>query len=244
MATSKHRDHSPEQRRFGPRAVGRAKERADVGTAVFVHDRVLREISHELGNFFHKLYYWSDYLRERPVESGDSTAVQMLERTIRNLEEFLKVSLDYFRPTPLSLVRMKVSDLIEGVLFQVRTHLNGTPVAVDTSSDWEGEAVMVDPGQLSRAFAVAIQHLVKQVGPDTKVRVMFVRSAHEGCAGVEVRIALAEPGTGSPLFGSSKAGVEWALAERLVTLHGGELVERPDEAQQKHLSVFLPLSPS
>src|SRR5262249_61906932 len=29
------------------------------------HDRVLAEISHELGNLFHKLYYWAEFLQER-----------------------------------------------------------------------------------------------------------------------------------------------------------------------------------
>src|SRR5262245_48718952 len=32
-----------------------------------VQEKILAEISHELGNFFHKLYYWSDYLKERPT---------------------------------------------------------------------------------------------------------------------------------------------------------------------------------
>ena len=41
---------------------------------VYVQEKILAEISHELGNFFHKLYYWSDYLRERPTrKNADST---------------------------------------------------------------------------------------------------------------------------------------------------------------------------
>src|SRR5213593_3522868 len=65
------------------------------GVSVVVQEKILAESSHELGNFFHKLYYWSDYLKERPTRrNADSTTAQMLERTIKNLEDFLKVSLD------------------------------------------------------------------------------------------------------------------------------------------------------
>src|SRR5262249_30486043 len=97
----------PEGRqKLGP-LPARTAPRPEPGTPVFVQEKVLAEIAHELGNFFHKLYYWSDYLKERPArKSADSTATQMLERTIKNLEDFLKVSLDYFHPTQLSFMRM------------------------------------------------------------------------------------------------------------------------------------------
>src|SRR5262249_12322583 len=36
------------------------------------HDHVLAEISHELGNLFHKLYYWAEFLQER--RGGESSA--------------------------------------------------------------------------------------------------------------------------------------------------------------------------
>ena len=40
-----------------------AEESSEHGSLVVVEERVLAEISHELGNFFHKLYYWSDYIK-------------------------------------------------------------------------------------------------------------------------------------------------------------------------------------
>src|SRR6185295_19799090 len=105
-------------RKRGPLGVRPAARRTEPSTAVVVQEKVLSEIRHELGNFFHKLYYWSDYLKERPTrQSADSTATQMLERTIKNLEDFLKVSLDYFHPTQLAFTRMAVPELVEGLMF-------------------------------------------------------------------------------------------------------------------------------
>src|SRR6058998_1716775 len=145
--------------KLGPLAARPPAPRAEPATAVVVQEKVLAEIAHELGNFFHKLYYWSDYLKEKPArKSADSTPVQMLERTIKNLEDFLKLSLDYFHPTQLSFTRMGVSELLEGLLFQVRAQLNGTSVAVsdDDLGRRQGAEVLIDPGHLSRAFEVAV----------------------------------------------------------------------------------------
>src|SRR5437667_10339165 len=124
--------------------------RAEPATAVAVQEKVLAEIAHERGNFFHKLYYCSDYLNEQPArKSADSTAAQMLERTIKNLEDFLKVSLDYFHPTQLSFTRMGVNELLEGLLFQVRAQLNRTPLPLSDDDGWRREdaEALIDPGQ-------------------------------------------------------------------------------------------------
>src|SRR5438128_10239358 len=126
--------------KLGPLAARPPALRAEPATAVAVQEKVIAEITHELGNFFHKLYYWSDYLKEKPApKSADSTAAQMLERTIKNLEDFLRVSLDYFHPTQLSFTRMAVRELLEGLLFQVRAQLNGTSVMVSEGDAWPSE---------------------------------------------------------------------------------------------------------
>src|SRR5207244_7069909 len=107
--------------KLGPLTARPPVLRAEPASAAVVQEKVLSEIAHELGNFFHKLYYWSDYLKEQPAGAPtESTAAQMLERTIKNLEDFLKVSLDYFHPTRLSLMRMAIPDVVGGLLSQVR----------------------------------------------------------------------------------------------------------------------------
>src|SRR5437867_9092381 len=159
MATSKL--PGPEgQQKLGPLPARPPALRSEHAPAVLVEEKVIAEITHELGNFFHKLYYWSDYLKEKPgPKSADTTAAQMLERTIKNLEDFLKVSLDYFHPTQLSFMPMEVGELLEGLLFQVNSHLNGTPVAVTDDGAWQKaeSKVLVDPGHLSHAFDIEVR---------------------------------------------------------------------------------------
>jgi signal transduction histidine kinase len=233
------------RQKLGPRAARPAEPRPDHGTAVLVQEKVIAEISHELGNFFHKLYYWSDYLREKPAHTtADSTAAQMLERTIRNLEEFLKASLDYFHPTQLTFMRMPVGDLMDGLLAQVRAHLNGTPFSVNgREAEPATPEVLIDPGQLSRALEVAVRHLAKQLGPESAVRIAIDPTARRDGRCLEVSFTLERPNDASPLFRTAEAGIEWAVAQKVVALHGGELLESTQQDGDKSLVVFLPLAP-
>ena len=232
--------------KLGPLAARPPALRSEHAGAVLVQEKVIAEIAHELGNFFHKLYYWSDYLKEKPArKSADSTAAQMLERTIKNLEDFLRVSLDYFHPTQLSFTRMGVSEVLEGLLFQVRAQLNGTPITLSDDNVWRREdaELLIDPGHLSRAFEVAVRHLTKHVGPESSVTVAIKRSARRDRAGLELDFQLRQPNEASPLFRTAEAGIEWAVAEKVVALHGGELLERNEGTEEKSLVIFLPLCP-
>ena len=214
------------------------------GVPVLVQEKILAEISHELGNFFHKLYYWSDYLKERPTRrNADSTAAQMLERTIKNLEEFLNVSLDYFRPTQLSFMHMTVAEVVEGLVCQARSQLNGTPITVAQEGEWKGQGVMVDPSHLSRAFAFALRHVTKQVGADSDVAIRIAQSARRDAADLEIALELHQPNEASPLFRASEADMEWAVAQKIVALHGGDLLADAQGTNEKTLRIFLPLCP-
>jgi signal transduction histidine kinase len=230
--------------KLGPLAARSPALRGDHGTPVLVQEKVIAEITHELGNFFHKLYYWSDFLKEKPAhKAAESTAAQMLERTIKNLEDFLKVSLGYFHPTQMSFTRMAVSDLVEGLLFQVRSHLNAPSVTVSESGSWRtaGGEVLVDPGHLSYAFEVAVRHLTKQMGPESSITVVIEQTARREGPALEIGFLLRQPNEASPLFRTAEAGIEWAVAQKFVTLHGGELLERSEEAGEKQFLLFIPL---
>jgi signal transduction histidine kinase len=244
MSARKLSESSEEQQESNARP---PVSRVEYAPTIVVQEKVLAEIAHELGNFFHKLYYWSDFLKERQSrKSADSTAAQMLERTIKNLEDFLKLALDYVHPTQLSFMRMGVSELLEGLMFQVRAQLNGTPVAVGDGEDWRGVEVqvLVDPSHLSHAFEVAVRHLTMQVGPASKIEITIERAERRNAPGLEVEFRLHEPNEASPLFRTAEVGVEWAVAQKVVALHGGELSEHAQDTKEKELVFFLPLCPS
>lgn len=201
---------------------------------------MLSDISHELGNFFHKLYYWTDYLQEkRPPASEDTTATEMLGRTIRNLEGFLRVSLEYFRPLALSTIPMSVSDLVAGLLGQARSELNGTPLAVAETGQWNGATLLVDPGRLPGVFVLALRRVLTGA-EQARVEIALRADRRGERDGLEVRVtALLASGPG-PVVLNTAADVEWALAERVVALHGGELVAAESTGERRLVVLFLP----
>jgi len=230
------------RQKLGPRAARPAATPADA-VPVLVEEKVLAEISHELGNFFHKLYYWSDYLKEHAPRKtpADSTAAQMLERTIKNLEDFLKLSLDYFHPLQLSFTRMTVGDVVQALLGQVRAQLNGTPATVARNGEWGSEEILIDPSHLSRAFEVTLRQMTKQVSPGSTACIAVTHSLRGDQAGLELSFHLEGASESSPLFRTSEAGVEWAVAQKVLALHGGELREDTTGPGEKSLVIFLPL---
>ncbi len=200
-------------------------------------ERVLAEIAHELGNFFHKLYYWTEFLQEKRADhSSEATAVQMLTHTVGNLEEFLKGTLDYFRPLKLSPVRMPLSDMIAGMIVQLRAQLHGWPVSVSDTGDWEHRTVLIDPARLPAVFLAIGRRLTERAPAGSGVHVDLLPRTH----GVEA-VFRVEGGFGGPGFQTAASCLEWALAERIVALHGGQLGECDAADGPPSLMLLVPL---
>jgi signal transduction histidine kinase len=200
-------------------------------------ERVLAEIVHELGNFFHKLYYWAEFLQEKRADhSSEGTAVQMLTHTVANLEEFLKGTLEYFRPLKLSPARMPLSDVVAGMVVQLRAQLHGWPVRVTDAGGWERQAVLIDPVRLPAVFLAIGRRLTERAPAGSGVHVDVDARAD----GVEA-IFRVEGNLGAPGFQTAASCLEWALAERIVALHGGRLRERDAADGPPALVLFFPL---
>src|SRR5262245_61454841 len=201
-------------------------------------ERVLAEIAHELGNFFHKLYYWTEFLQEKRADhSSEATAVQMLTHTVGNLEEFLKGTLEYFRPLKLAPTRMLLSDMIAGMVVQLRAQLHGWPVRVTDAGGWEHQTVLIDPARLPAVFLAIGRRMIERAPAGSGVHV----GLEAGADSVEA-VFRVEGSFGGPGFQTAAACLEWALAERIVALHGGCLHERDAAADgSPALVLSLPL---
>jgi hypothetical protein len=199
-------------------------------------ERVLAEIAHELGNFFHKLYYWAEFLQEKRADhSSEATAAQMLTQTVGGLEEFLKGTLDYFRPLKLSPVQMPLADIVAGMVVQLRAQLHGWPVRVSDQGGWEQRAVLIDPARLPAVFLAVGRRLTERAPAGTGVHVGLESSSD----GIEA-VFRVEGRFGTPGFQTAASCVEWALAERIVALHGGRLQQRDVPDGPPVLELFLP----
>ena len=125
----------------------------------------------------------------------------------------------------------------------------------------EQRAPLTATGSLLVGASPAMQEvfrLIERVGP-TEANVLLTgesgsgkelaaqsiheRSARRDRAGLEVGFQLRQPNEASPLFRTAEAGIEWAVAQKVMALHGGELLERNEGPEAKSLVIFLPLCP-
>ena len=197
-------------------------------------DHILGEISHEMGNYFHKLYYWSDYLKNAARDTGEQGAVEMLEGTVERLEHFMRMILEYFAPARLCFTKVTAAELIgslESLLVGLRMRIEGDEI------DQVGETVvMVDASLIAHALRTTFERAASTLldEPELVIRVRLARRREY--EGVEIEFVA---GTASKDATKLMTGIEMAVAEKFFQMHGGELSER--EGADRALVVFLPL---
>ena len=205
-----------------------------------VRDRVVADVRHEAGNYFHKLYYWADFLNEsRGGRAADVTATQMLEDTIRGLEDLLRVTLEYVRPITVNSVHLGAHEMTDGVVRHLVSTLGERVVAKPGAPALEGWAVTVDLGRFSQLLTVMGRRLESGLAVDARVEVAFeVTTGVEGC-----RLGVSLSGAGAPPTPRpTVADVEWAMAENLARALGGMLGVEAAHGTLT-LTLALPLHP-
>src|SRR5262249_31694157 len=132
-------------------AEGRGAEPTETAAPVVapaIGERVVADVRHEIGNYFHKLYYWADFLTEsRSGRAGDVTATQMLEETIRGLEDLLHATLEYVRPIAVTPIRMHAREVADGIVRHLTSGLAGRALATSVDDTVPSDrTLLVDPG--------------------------------------------------------------------------------------------------
>ncbi len=216
---------------------GLAREQGDDVSAAAVlglpDDRILGEISHEVGNYFHKLYYWTDYLKAHDEgPAADGTAVEMLESTVERLERFVRMMLEYFAPARMSFNHVAASDIVSGL----SDKLPGRVVRVEGGESWRDKTILADPSLIAHAVRTVFDRIAETLLGDDALVVHVRRSRRREFEGLEIEF---RAGSGVGERARLKQGIEMAVAEKFLVMHGGELFERG--APENALVIFLPL---
>lgn len=194
---------------------------ADVVPLVGVRLEVVAEAEHAFGNLFHRLHYFAQKLEAKGAEGAAA-----LESAVGDLEELLRLFLDYASPLAVSSQPVAV-DLVARSL---STAL-GRP-APPTAG--EGIRVVADPGHLSEAFRLMRRAFGSRddAPPPPGARV----EEHDGVRWLVLDGT--EPGRKGIAGGA--AAVAWAQAQKLVEAQGGLLHVLPADGGTSWL-VRLPL---
>lgn len=208
-------------------AAGRLAESAG-GSLVRVDQEVVHDLSHELGNYFHKLYYWTDCIRTGATDaSPDGPPAEVLESTLHRLQAFLNLALEYFQPVEPRLVTMRGGDVARAFESLLRGENPQATVAVTCDDAAAAAPVAIDTTRLSTGLRTVARLLGGGAGTSLNVTADVARD--------ELVLTLDAAGS-SPDAAARRAQkvVEWAVAARMVELHGGRLTtseERPGEAR-------------
>jgi len=203
-------------------------------TLALTDERVLGEISHEMGNYFHKLYYWTEHLKSRAgADPTDVAATEMLESTIGRLEHFMRMILEYFAPARLCFNRVEASDLVSGF----GSRLPGRQLRVQVDDSVAGMAVLADASLIGPALRTVFERVTATLIDEDEMLVVLSAASRREFAGVEIEF---HAGAGAPAGRSLIGGIEMAVAEKFLQMHGGELFER-EAGAPRGIVVFLPI---
>lgn len=197
-------------------------------------ERVFSEIRHELGNMFHRLFYFAEDVSERcagidPVAARSATH---LAETLRGLEEFLRGAFEFAQPLTIDPLPMGAGELVQALVARAEGLCDGRGVALEAPTTWDGARLCVDPVRFPAAVDVAIA--AAHGGGPLAIRAQVVRRA--GARGLELRLRGAGAGAETDEAG---ALVRWASAERVVSEHGGVLAR--EDGDEPAIVLFVPL---
>lgn len=194
---------------------------------VVVRPEVVDGIGHVLGNLFQRLYHLIDQ-----IGSNESATAQLHSAT-HQLEDYLQLVMDYFSPLSLNLQCISGADIAQSLASQISDRTRSV-VKIGATIPLEGR-LLVDPSRLARAFGLLAAQLVAMrdaAPPSLRVVVRPVGGALHFVVSIS-RALLASP--------SSIADTQWAVAEKLIVMHGGTLDQRPVSAGEVSWEIALPL---
>ena len=207
------------------------------GELLRIDEEVVHDLSHELGNYFHKLFYWTDYIRSGATDLGpDSSPAQALDETMHRMQDFLNLALEYFQPARLNGVTMKVGDVAGALESLLRGENPEATVATVCPAEIAGASLVVDTTRLSAGLRIIARLLGG--GHGTTLRAHF-----DGTRPDALEIVLSTSG-GSAEAAARRAQrvVEWSVASRMIELHGGRLVTNEESHDGASCVVTLPLA--
>jgi hypothetical protein len=200
----------------------------DEDRIVLVRPAVVERVEHVFGNMFQRIYHLADKAHQH-----DRASVELLSASVRELEDFLQLVMDYFSPLPLTLQFVPAIEVAQSLAREISEAV-GCPVRIDGRQ--ATGRLLVDPGRLVRAFAL----LARQLG----------RSGN-GCLSLEIQTAVRPSsraivltiGVPSPLISrdSPSTEMQWAVAEKVFESHGGALTQSSTASGEVKWEIVLPL---
>jgi hypothetical protein len=192
-----------------------------------VHPDVLRDAEHTLGNLFQRIYHATRLNRD-----GHGANVDRLTAAIEDLEGVVELIFDYVSPVELELRSIPAARIAESLVSQI-TPLTKGDIVLEACP---AVSVLADSRRLRRCFQLLGRACEHALAAADRVSISVGHDAVEEQA--EIRVSCSSP---SGSNGSRSDSLLWAVAGRLIELHGGALQYTPSATMSTCL-IVLPTS--
>lgn len=194
---------------------------------VVVRPAVVEHIGHVFGNSFQRIYHLTEELR-----ACEAATAEMLSGSIRQLEGFLQLVMDYFSPLPLALQHVPATEVAQSLAREISETV-GCPVTID-ARHLHGQ-LLVDPGRLVRVFALLAAQLRSNTAAQRRLALTTGDPSSRSLV-LGVRIPpdlLSDP--------SPTTEMQWTVAEKVLESHGGALRQTAAATGETSWEIVLPL---
>ncbi len=203
----------------------------DDGQIVVVRPQVVENIGHVLGNLFQRIYHLIERARET-----DALTAEQLERNTRRLEDFLQLVIDYVSPLSLSLRRVPGTEIAQSLARQLGDTTGGS-VNIEVKLSTEGQ-LLVDPGRIARSFGLLASQLPEGAREGRTIAVCA--AARPTGRWFVLTVTIPSDCLGAR---SSESEMQWAVAEKLLEIHGGSVQQKSTGSGEVLWEIVLPLQP-
>lgn len=201
---------------------------------------VLREVSHDLGNRFHRFYYLAHELRRALPEGCDEVAdgLQGLDDAVAEIEGLVRRTLAWLAPINLSAVQVSIGDLVASLRGRVAPR--GLRVQSQPAEESEvavaslDASVMVDPAKITELFATVLNWVAPGISDEVPAADLLIATRCyrlEDGGGLMAVFSIALPRL--PERGE-REGLSAALATKILQAHGGSLNFSQGTADGQH----------
>jgi len=211
------------------------------GELVRIDEAVVHDLTHELGNYFHKLYYYAESVTSLEGDGADASAAEKLGETVQRMQGFLNLALEYFQPARLNAVAMSAADVGRALESLLRGENPEATIEVSCAPAVADAAVLIDPTRLSSGLRIVARQLGGSGGAGTTLQADLQRRSTGGRGVLEIAIEARGARLDETCRPSHRV-VEWAVAGRMLELHGGELITNETRPGQAGCTLTLPLS--